>query len=175
LACRASVCATSCCVTGWSAHEILWLQAAGCGGCTQSLLGAENRSGMLAQFADSGLDFVLHPGLSEASGDEALALLQAAAAGRLPFDILCVEGALLRGPNGSGRFQMLSGSGRPVIDWVRELAARASHVLAIGTCSAYGGIIPPAKTSPTPAVCSSTATRKAACSARTFARLPVCR
>jgi hypothetical protein len=47
---------------------------------------------------------VLHPGLSEASGDEALALLQAAAAGRLPFDILCVEGALLRGPNGSGRF-----------------------------------------------------------------------
>ena len=58
--------------------KILWLQAAGCGGCTQSLLGAENRSGMLAQFADSGLDFVLHPGLSEASGDEALALLRAA-------------------------------------------------------------------------------------------------
>jgi Ni,Fe-hydrogenase I small subunit len=68
---------------------------------------------------------VWHPGLSEACGDEALAILQAAADGRLPFDILCVEGALLRGPNGSGRFQILSGSGRPVIEWVRDLAARA--------------------------------------------------
>jgi Ni,Fe-hydrogenase I small subunit len=155
--------------------KILWLQAAGCGGCTQSLLGAENRSGMLAQFADSGLDFVLHPGLSEASGDEALALLQAAAAGHLPFDILCVEGALLRGPNGSGRFQMLSGSGRPVIDWVRELAARARTSSPSAPAVPTAGSSPPAKTSPTPAVCSSTVTRKAACSARTFARLPACR
>jgi hypothetical protein len=47
--------------------------------------------------------------------------------GELPFDILCIEGALLRGPNGSGRFQMLSGSGRPLIDWVRELAAHGAH------------------------------------------------
>ncbi|WP_313953126.1 HupU protein [Accumulibacter sp.] len=121
--------------------KLLWLQAAGCGGCTQSLLGAENRAGVLAQLADAGLDLLLHPGLSEASGDESLALLQAAVAGRLPFDILCVEGALLRGPNGSGRFQMLSGSGRPVIDWVRDLAGRARYVIAIGSCTAYGGII----------------------------------
>jgi NiFe hydrogenase small subunit HydA len=121
--------------------KVLWLQAAGCGGCTQSLLGAENRAGVLAQFADAGLDLLLHPGLSEASGDEALDLLQAAANGTCPFDILCVEGALLRGPNGSGCFQMLCGSGRPVIDWVRELAARARHVIAIGSCTAFGGII----------------------------------
>ena len=121
--------------------KLLWLQAAGCGGCTQSLLGAESRAGVLAQFADSGLDLVLHPALSEASGDETLALLQAAADSRLPFDILCVEGALLRGPNGSGRFQILSGSRRPVIEWVRELAARARYVVAIGSCTAYGGIV----------------------------------
>jgi Ni,Fe-hydrogenase I small subunit len=111
--------------------KLLWLQAAGCGGCTQSLLGAESRAGVLAQFADSGLDLLWHPGLSEACGDEALAILQAAADGRLPFDILCVEGALLRGPNGSGRFQILSGSGRPVIEWVsrsgRTRAARTRH------------------------------------------------
>ncbi|MBL8396492.1 MAG: HupU protein, partial [Candidatus Accumulibacter sp.] len=121
--------------------RVVWLQAAGCGGCTQSLLGAENRNGVLAQLADSGIELLLHPGVSEASGDEALALLRVAADGSRPFDILCVEGALLRGPNGSGRFQMLSGSGRPLIDWVRDLAQRAHHVLAIGTCSAYGGIV----------------------------------
>ena len=100
--------------------KLIWLQAAGCGGCTQSLLGAESRAGVLAQFADGGIELVLHPGMSESTGDETLDLLRAAADGRLPFDILCVEGALLRGPNGSGRFQMLSGSGRPLIAWVRE-------------------------------------------------------
>ena len=100
--------------------KLIWLQAAGCGGCTQSLLGAESRAGVLAQFADSGIELVLHPGVSESTGDETLDLLRAAADGRLPFDILCVEGAQLRGPNGSGRFQMLSGSGRPLIAWVRE-------------------------------------------------------
>ena len=102
---------------------------------------AESRAGVLAQFADGGIELVLHPGMSESTGDETLDLLRAAADGRLSFDILCVEGALLRGPNGSGRFQILSGSGRPVIDWVRELAARARQVIAIGSCSAFGGII----------------------------------
>ncbi|MCM8596918.1 HupU protein [Accumulibacter sp.] len=121
--------------------KLLWLQAAGCGGCTQSLLGAEARDGVLAQFAENGLEFMLHPGLSEATGDEALCILEAAATGTLPFDVLCVEGALLRGPEGSGRFQILSGTGRPVIEWVRELARRAPVVVAIGTCSAFGGLV----------------------------------
>ena len=120
--------------------KLLWLQASGCGGCTQSLLGAESRAGVFAQLAASGIELLFHPGVSEASGAESLTLLADAAEGRLPFDILCVEGALLRGPNGSGRFHLLSGSGRPMIDWVQQLAARAQHVMAIGTCTAYGGI-----------------------------------
>jgi ferredoxin hydrogenase small subunit len=120
--------------------RLLWLQASGCGGCTQSLLGAENRSGVFAQLAASGIELLFHPGISEASGGESLALLDDAADGRLPFDILCVEGALLRGPNGSGRFHMLSGSGLPMITWVERLAARARYVIAVGTCTAYGGI-----------------------------------
>jgi hypothetical protein len=60
--------------------KLLWLQAAGCGGCTQSLLGAENRAACWRSSPTAASIFVLHPGLSEASGDEALALLQAAAA-----------------------------------------------------------------------------------------------
>ncbi|EXI69221.1 MAG: Periplasmic [NiFeSe] hydrogenase small subunit precursor [Candidatus Accumulibacter adjunctus] len=119
--------------------KLIWLQAAGCGGCTQSLLAGEGRGGVLAQLAESGIELCFHPALSETSGSETLALLGAAIAGELPFDLLCIEGALLRGPNGSGRFQTLAG--RPLIDVVRDLAQRALHVLAIGTCSAYGGII----------------------------------
>ena len=120
--------------------NLLWLQASGCGGCTQALLGAESRRGVFARLAGAGIDVLFHPAVSEASGDEALALLADAADGRLAFDALCVEGALLRGPNGSGRFHILSGSGQPMIAWVRRLAARARHVLAIGSCTAFGGI-----------------------------------
>lgn len=120
--------------------KLLWLQASGCGGCTQSLLGADNRAGVFAQLAANGIELLFHPGVSEASGEESLALLNDAAEGRLPFDILCVEGAILRGPNGSGRFHLLSGSGLPMMTWVQRLAARARHVLAVGTCTAYGGV-----------------------------------
>lgn len=120
--------------------NLIWLQASGCGGCTQSLLGDTARRGVLERLAGVGVDIAAHPGLSEASGEEALAQLRAAADGTLAFDILCVEGALLRGPNGSGRFHMLSGSGEPMIEWVRRLAARARVVVAVGSCTAFGGI-----------------------------------
>jgi uptake hydrogenase small subunit len=120
--------------------NLFWLQASGCGGCTQSLLGAESRSGVFAQLAAAGIDLVAHPAVGEASGDEALAVLHAAAEGRLPIDILCVEGAMLCGPNGSGRFHIAAGTGRPMIDWVRRLAAHARHVVAVGSCTAFGGI-----------------------------------
>ena len=43
------------------------------------------------------------------------------------------------GPFGSGRFHMLAGSARPMIDWVRDLArAAANH--GGGSCAAFGGI-----------------------------------
>jgi ferredoxin hydrogenase small subunit len=56
------------------------------------------------------------------------------------LDALCVEGAMLRGPHGSGRFHLLAGTEVAMIDWVRQLAAVARHVVAIGACAAWGGI-----------------------------------
>ena len=120
--------------------NILWLQASGCGGCTQSMIGGEARRGVLEQLSAAGLEFVAHPALREESGEEALNVLRDAARGELPIDILCVEGAMLRGPNGSGRFHVLAGTGEPMIAWVQRLAAKARYVLAIGSCTAYGGI-----------------------------------
>ena len=120
--------------------KLLWLQASGCGGCTQSLLGADARRGVLAQLMDAGIEIVAHPALGEASGEEALATLEAVASGALAIDFLCVEGAMLRGPNGSGRFHLLSGTGVPLIEWVQRLAMHARHVIAIGSCTAFGGV-----------------------------------
>ena len=119
--------------------NMIWLQSGGCGGCTMSLL-CHDAGDVVGVLRDGGVEVLWHPSLSEQSGAEALSLLRACADGEQALDVLCVEGALLRGPNGTGRFHMLAGSGRPMIDWVRDLAARARHVVAVGTCAAFGGV-----------------------------------
>jgi len=119
--------------------NILWLQSGGCGGCTMSLLCAEGPD-LITTFDSAGIRMLWHPGLSEETGSEALAVFERVRSGELRLDALCVEGSLLRGPNGTGRFHVLAGTGRPTIEWVRELSALAEHVVAVGTCAAYGGV-----------------------------------
>ncbi|MFA5121973.1 HupU protein [Zavarzinia sp.] len=119
--------------------SVLWLQSGGCGGCTMSLLCAEAPD-FFATLEGAGIDLLWHPTLSEETGAEALDLLDAIVAGTRPLDVLCLEGSVLRGPNGTGRFHMLAGTGRATAEWLRLLAARAHHVVAVGSCAAFGGI-----------------------------------
>jgi ferredoxin hydrogenase small subunit len=119
--------------------KLVWLQSGGCGGCTLSWLGSEWGS-LFATLADANIEIVWHPSISEACADEALAILESCADGSRPFDVLCVEGSLLRGPQGSGRFHVMAGTERPMIEWVRLLAMRAKHVVAMGSCAAFGGV-----------------------------------
>ena len=119
--------------------NLVWLQASGCGGCTMSLLGAD-LAALFGTLENAGIDIAYHPAVSEASGDTARRLIEDCASGGLPVDILCVEGAMLRGPGGSGRYHLLAGTERPMFEWVRDIARRAHHVLAIGSCTAFGGV-----------------------------------
>ncbi len=119
--------------------NVLWLQSAGCGGCTMSLLCAEAPN-VFDLLAGAGVSFLWHPALSQETGHEVRALLERVESGALPLDVLAVEGSILTGPKGTGRFHMLSGTGRAMLDWVRSLAPRARHVMAVGTCATYGGI-----------------------------------
>lgn len=123
-------------MTGFS---LLWLQSGGCGGCTMSLLCAEAPA-LLPTLEGAGIDMIWHPSLSEETGEEAVALFREILDGKRRLDALCVEGALLRGPGGSGRFHMLAGTGKPTIQWARDLAEVAENVIAVGSCAAYGGI-----------------------------------
>jgi ferredoxin hydrogenase small subunit len=119
--------------------NVLWLQSAGCGGCTMSLLCAEDPD-VFALLEDAGIDLLWHPAVSEATGGEVRALLADIEAGRRPLDVLCVEGSVVTGPRGTGRFQMLSGTGRSMMDWLASLAPMARDVVAVGSCAAFGGM-----------------------------------
>ncbi|MHB1530926.1 NADH-quinone oxidoreductase subunit B family protein [Acidithiobacillus sp.] len=119
--------------------KVLWLQSGGCGGCSMSLLCAEGPD-LISTLELAGIRLLWHPSLSEASAHELVALLEAIVAGDEPLDILCVEGSLLRGPNRTGRFHVLAGTGVSMIDWIRHLAARARYCVGVGTCAAFGGV-----------------------------------
>jgi len=119
--------------------NVLWLQSGGCGGCSMSLLNADTAD-FPALMADAGIEWLWHPSLSLACVGEFTALLHDVLSGKQPLDVLAVEGALLRGPNGTGRFHLLAGTGVPMIDWVQRLAQVACHVVAVGSCAAWGGI-----------------------------------
>lgn len=121
------------------AFSILWLQAGSCGGCTMSMLAADD-TGLVRALERFGIHFLWHPSLSEATGAEAVRVLEDAAAGRVTVDALCVEGAALTGPDGSGRFQLMSGTGKPLTHWIKAIAAQARYVVAVGSCAAFGGV-----------------------------------
>ena len=128
--------------------NLIWLQAGSCGGCTMAALEAGSRS-FIEDLATFGVEILWHPALSEETGDEALAILEKAASGETPLDLLCVEGSILRGPEGSGKFNRFGDS--TLLDWTARLAARARFCVAIGACAAFGGI-PAGAPNPTDAV-----------------------
>jgi ferredoxin hydrogenase small subunit len=119
--------------------NVLWLQSGGCGGCSMSLLCADTADfrGLLRQI---GVNLLWHPTFSLESGDESLAIMQDCLSGKVPLHALCLEGAVLRGPEGSGRFHTLAGTQEPMLHWVERLSAVAHHVVAVGSCAAFGGI-----------------------------------
>ncbi|MBL8275556.1 HupU protein [Roseateles puraquae] len=126
-------------MTSRQPFNVLWLQSGGCGGCSMSLLCADTTD-FHGQLRDAGIELLWHPSLSLETGGSVVKLLNDVLDGRVRLDALCVEGSLLRGPNGTGRFHVLAGTGLPMIHWVQRLAEQAGVVAAIGSCAAWGGI-----------------------------------
>ena len=119
--------------------RVLWLQSGGCGGCSMSLLNAESPD-LYSTLDLAGIELLWHPSLSELCNEQFITLIEGIRDGEQSLDVLCLEGSVMRGPDGSGRFHMLSGTGRSMMDWIAELASKARYTLAIGTCAAFGGI-----------------------------------
>jgi hydrogenase small subunit len=87
---------------------------------------------------DFGLDIIWHPSLGMELGENAQKILRDCASGERQMDIFVMEGSVIEGPDGTGRYNLFAE--RPMKDWVRELAAQASIVVAIGDCACWGGI-----------------------------------
>ena len=118
---------------------LLWLQSGGCGGCSLSLFGADAPD-LFSALDLARIDVLLHPSMSEVGGRSQNELLNRLREGQIPLDILCIEGAVLRGPRGSGRFHLQAGTGIPMATVIADLASAARHVLSIGSCAAFGGV-----------------------------------
>ena len=97
-------------------------------------LGADD-VGLEASLAAFGIRFIYHPALTLATGGEAQDLLDACLSGERRVDVLCVEGSVLDAP-----FHKQSGSGDPFSQLIQDMAAIAQHVVAVGSCSAFGGM-----------------------------------
>ena len=119
--------------------NLLWLQSGGCGGCTLSLICAEAPD-FLTSFEAAGINLLWHPAISEESGGEVHDIFRSILNGNTRLDIFCLEGSVIMGPNGTGRFHMMSGSDQPMMKMISELAKLSSYVVAVGSCSSYGGV-----------------------------------
>lgn len=95
---------------------------------------------LLTSLEAANVDVLWHPSLSEKSGREVVDLMTGLADGREELDILCLEGSVMCGPNGTGKFHLMAGTGKPMMEWIQRLADRARYVVAVGSCSSFGGV-----------------------------------
>ena len=123
--------------TDGGALTLYWLQSGGCGGDTWSLFNSELPH--LAEFFEAlNIEVLWHASISNIGVADRQLLHEAILSGKRKLDILCVEGSVIRGPSGTGMFDTLFG--RPKKDLLAALAKKARYVLAVGTCSSFGGV-----------------------------------
>jgi uptake hydrogenase small subunit len=87
-----------------------------------------------------------HPSLSLESPKQLSVIIERILAGEQELTLLCIEGSIINGPNGTGMFDTFEG--KPKKEIIKTLSDRAEFVLAMGTCSSFGGI-PAAPPNPT--------------------------
>lgn len=62
---------------------------------------------------DAGINVLWHPSVSIETGAEVRRLLERIESGEIPLDLVCIEGSIVTGPKGTGRYHMLAGTGPP--------------------------------------------------------------
>ena len=122
--------------------SLVWLHFQECTGCTESLLRTSHPA--LSRLILDLVSLDYHETLLAAAGYQAEAALKKAMVDNRGKYICVVEGAI---PTKDGGVYCKI-AGKPAIDMLREVAAEAGAIVAIGSCAAWGGI-PSADPNPT--------------------------
>ena len=128
-------------ITSATRPPVIWLHFQECTGCTESLLRAEHPALDKLILDIISLDY--HETLFAAAGHQAEAARKASMAANKGKYVLIVEGAI---PVKDGGIYCKIG-GQTALDMVKECAADAAAVIAIGSCASWGGM---PSTSPNP-------------------------
>ena len=108
---------------------LFWLQCGGCGGDTWSMYNIESPN-LAELFTSLDIDILWHPSISVKSGADQQKLVFDVLSGNQHLDFLCIEGAIIRGPKGTGLYDLING--KPKKDLVAALARKAQYVFFSG-------------------------------------------
>ena len=114
--------------------SVIWLHFQECTGCSESLLRAEHPT--LEKLILDVISLDYHATLMAAAGHQAEAARKAAMKANKGKYVLVVEGAIPTKANGI----YCKVGGQTAIDMLKECAADAAAVIAIGSCASWGGM-----------------------------------
>lgn len=134
-------------------YPVIWLQGAGCTGCSVSVLNAVSpriQNLLLDELVPGQqLSFLFHATIMAGQGEPVIEVLKDSEENRKGGYILIVEGAIPTAEAGVyGSVGESGGKHLTIEKSVAELGANALLAVAVGTCSSFGGI-PAAEPNPT--------------------------
>ena len=121
-------------VTAPARPPVIWLSGQACTGCTESLLRPSHPS--LEHLILDLISLDYNETLNSGAGHQAEAALKSSIDKNSGKFILVIEGAIPVKDNGV--YCMVGG--KPFSETVRETAAKAAAVIAIGSCASWGGV-----------------------------------
>jgi hydrogenase small subunit len=124
--------------------SVIWLSFQECTGCTESL--TRSHAPTLESLIFDAISLDYHHTLQAASGTGAEDARMAAMEENAGKYVLVVDGSI---PIGNPAFSTIAGISN--LDMLKETAANAAAIIAVGTCAAFGGL-PHADPNPTGAV-----------------------
>lgn len=134
-------------------YPVIWVQGAGCTGCSVSILNAVSpriQNLLLDELVPGQrLNLLFHATIMAGQGEPVIKVLRDTEKGRKGGYVLVVEGAIPTAEDGLyGSIGEQGGRCLTIQQSTEELGANALLTVALGTCAAYGGI-PAAKPNPT--------------------------
>jgi len=134
-------------------YPIVWIQGAGCTGCSISILNSVSpriQNLLLDELVPGHrLNLLFHATIMAGQGEPVIKVLKDTEKNRKGGYILVVEGAIPTAQGGIyGSIGERDGKHLTILQSVQELGRNALLTISLGTCSAFGGI-PAAESNPT--------------------------